>query len=550
MRSTPKVSGEPSEEWSGVPTDSTLLRPAVSGPIGPGVVILDRYEILNVIGQGGVGIVYHAEHLENQRQFAIKILSQEWSTNRFAVRRFRAESRTAGSIGHPNVLRVEEAGAFLDGRLYVVMEYLDGVDLRRELAKSQVIAPLRASVLMRQVAHALGAVHALGVIHPDLKPSNIMIVPQKHGSELATVLDFGIAANTSATGLHGDKIQRDGWVMGAPQYMAPEQATGGTPSPACDIYAFGVILFEMLSGAPPIVAEHSFELLAFKRHNRAPSLRERAPDLPDTLIALVDECLEIDPAQRPPDANALVTRLEEVIAELHGDIVPIRITMVEEKAIPRRRRRGALFGAAAAVVVASLALVFFVVGGSSARPDAATVFADASPPAPPRPEPPAPTLITTAPPTTPATPPALATPEAAGAAQDPPTGRARPKPPPDRVPSVEPTPVEPTPVEPTPAEAVAKPLGPRAPKENAAATARCERVRKAAEEARNAHQWSSLRNQSRHTECWEDPTEARKWTTKASMELGDYAQCVAVGEGLKDPDVVGWVQLCRLRDGA
>src|SRR5262249_32142044 len=145
------------------------------------------------------------------------------------------------------------------------------------------------------------AVHALGVIHRDLKPGNIMLLPQTDGTELVKVLDFGIAANTAATGLHGERLTKPNWTMGTPEDMAPEQAGGDLPSPTLDIYAMGVILFEMLTGALPITAEHSFELLAFKRHTQPPSLRERAPELPDSLIQLVDDCLKVNPAARPRD---------------------------------------------------------------------------------------------------------------------------------------------------------------------------------------------------------------------------------------------------------
>jgi len=538
-------SRQPPVEATRVRTDFSHeeVRLGVDEQILPGSLLLDRYEILSVLGQGGLGTVYLAEHVELGRKIAIKILAREWSRSSFVVRRFRAEARTAASIGHPNIIQMHDAGVFSDGRLFLVMEFVEGVELCEVLRDERPLAPLRACQIMLQVGLALEAVHALGVIHRDLKPGNIMLVPGADGEELVKVLDFGIAANLAATGLQGEQVARSGHVMGTPEYMAPEQATGDVPSPAFDIYAMGVILFEMLTGALPLTAEHSFELLAFKRHYPAPSLGERAPALPAGLIELVDECLRIDPELRPPTVTAVVGRLRAVIAELRGELPPSARTSpvspsasasasaaasmsmsMSMSALAGRRVPWARLGL---LGVGALALSLAVFGRSASLPLQRSIVEEDSAPTSPPPRPGEGALVMTvetgaddAAQPTPTGAPSTLGKEPAGA----PTGRAG------------------------KSRLVRGESAVRL--SQAHTTERCSRVRKAATEARQTHAWALLRTHSRNDECWEAPAEARKLQVKAMLELGDYAGCAAAGADSRDPEVVAWVKLCGVRGGA
>ncbi|HEY8375018.1 MAG TPA: serine/threonine-protein kinase, partial [Nannocystis sp.] len=191
--------------------------------ISPGTILVDRYRVLQVLGRGGMGHVYLGEHLEIGRKVAIKVLLSRWSETESIVRRFKAEARTASSIGHPNIVQVFDAGSLPDGRLFLVMEYLPGRDLEVEMIEVGRFEVERACHLMRQIALALGAGHRAGIIHRDLKPGNVMLVEQG-GEEVVKVLDFGIAANAGLVLKSGERLTDPGSLMGTPEYMAPEQA--------------------------------------------------------------------------------------------------------------------------------------------------------------------------------------------------------------------------------------------------------------------------------------------------------------------------------------
>lgn len=504
--------------------------------IAPGTILVGRYEVQHVLGQGGMGTVYLAEHVEVGRKVAVKVLSEEWSANSFVVRRFRAEARTASAIGHPNIVQVLDAGAFPDGRLFLVMEYLEGRDLGFELIEHKAIEPLRACSIMQQVALALGAAHAVGVVHRDLKPGNVMLVPHADG-EAVKVLDFGIAANPSSTAVNGERLTRPGSVMGTPEYMAPEQATGERPNPSFDVYGMGAMLFEMLSGTLPITADHAFELLTLKRHRPAPSLRERMVGLPDSLVDLVDACLRIDPTQRPRDGNDVAQRLEDAISDLCSDTLAIGAapavqaqnpppTQPTQPTQPRlvRPERRALPGWAgpAVIAVGVLALVGVLARGlwtrfSPAEDEAQAVASVSETEVPPRPL----GMLSAE------LPPATTIAEVPAEISPPPAVEATP----------------------TILEAKTTTAAPRDAKGSEHASKRCKQLRAAAEESRRAQRWSKLRDLSRQRECWASQVDARKLQTKALMELGDFSGCLSAGKGLKDQEVDTWLKVCRMRGG-
>jgi serine/threonine-protein kinase len=289
--------------------------------IPAGTIVSERYRVISTLGGGGMGTVYLAEHLTVGRRVAIKVLNGEWSGHKFVARRFQAEARIASTIGHPNIVEVFDAGQLPDKRLFLVMEHLDGHDLAQEIADRGTLSPLRCCEILRQVALALAAAHNVNVIHRDLKPGNIMIA-NGAGGEVVKILDFGIACSPRATAREGQRLTLPGSVMGTPEYLAPEQSTSAEPNPRFDLYALGAIAFEMLTGDPPMLAEHAYELLVRKRKEAAPSLGTRAPHLHPDLITLVDDCLEITPAKRPLDAIEFIHRLDAFIDELPDDALP------------------------------------------------------------------------------------------------------------------------------------------------------------------------------------------------------------------------------------
>ncbi|MBZ5713439.1 serine/threonine-protein kinase [Nannocystis pusilla] len=521
-----------------------------AGPEGdfpPGTVLVERYKVIQVLGRGGMGSVYLAEHIEVGRKVAIKVLLSQWSKTDSIVRRFRAEARTASAIGHPNIVQVFDAGMLPDRRLFLVMEHLAGRDLEAELIEHVALEPRRSCVIMRQIALALGAGHRAGVVHRDLKPSNIMLVPQSDG-EAVKVLDFGIAANGGLIVSGAERITSPGSLMGTPEYMAPEQATNMPARPTFDVYAMGVMLFEMLSGDIPFSASNAFELLAFKLNRPAPSIETRRPGLPPSLVKLIADCLATDAAERPSDGDTVAARLDQVLQEMRrsstshglGPIDPdepepadtlgaaTAFAAAEPSLPPFKSSPGAtlppvhrpaprklavplLLGLLA---VAGLMLTFSLL--RSPPPESPPELAAVVPPAPAPVEPP-PVPKDTSPPPTP--------------------------------PPVEPAPLEPAPLEPAPTPPESARPTPKASTRDAHLTQRCQRVRTSAETARRSQRWAILRDYSRQRECWASAAEARKLETKALMELGDFTGCMSVGKGLKDQEAQGWLKLCQKRVG-
>jgi serine/threonine-protein kinase len=531
----------------------------VDEAIPAGTIIADRYRVLAILGAGGMGTVYRGEHLTVGRSVAIKVLSGEWSGQGFVARRFQAEARIASTIGHPNIVEVFDAGKLPDGRLFLVMEHLEGHDLAAELAHHHRLSQQRTAQVLRQVALALAAAHKAGVIHRDLKPGNVMIA-RRADDEIVKILDFGVASSPRATARDGQRLTIPGSVMGTPDYMAPEQATA-EPTPRFDIYALGVMAFEMLTGEPPIDADDAFELLVRKRQEAAPSLAVGAPWVHPEFIRLIDDCLQILPSRRPLDASEFLERLDIFIDELSADeraspspasaatiathdlavdddpeffvaarplpgpaTVPAR-SIAAPSAHTTRSRLALGLGVLGLGLVAWLSLSL---SDRSAQPlivEAAAARTDAAPPRPPGLET-APSAPTTAIPTTPPAPPD-ATP-----------------------PTTLPSPPLAAPSQPA-AAALAR--GPGAPKPAASkrefASSECTRLRTRADEARRSQSWGLLRDLSRRRSCWATDAEARKLQTKALMELGDFTGCLSAGTGLTDKEVVQWRKLCKQRGG-
>jgi serine/threonine protein kinase len=297
-----------------------------SGPASPGldakelidanVVIAERYRVLSRLGRGGMGYVYLGEHVTVGRSVAIKVLTFDWSRTAAVAQRFRAEARAASAAGHPNIVEVFDAGELPDGRLYLVMEFLTGRNLFEEVQSVGPLAVARASHIMRDVGRAIRAAHEVGIIHRDLKPDNVMLVDRgRDEGELVKVLDFGISSSAQRSE-STQRLTTVGQALGTPEYMAPEQAKGHEPDERFDIYALGVMFYELLTGDPPFHGPNVFEIVTRKTVEPAPTVASKRDDLPKELVKLVDDCLALDPKNRPQTAQLFLARLEDVLRNL------------------------------------------------------------------------------------------------------------------------------------------------------------------------------------------------------------------------------------------
>jgi serine/threonine-protein kinase len=278
----------------------------------PGSLIAGRYRTERVLGQGGGGIVLAARHVELDELVAIKILKPEESQNPEVVMRFLREARAAVRIKGEHVTRVLDAASLEDGTPYMVMEHLEGTDLGALLEQSGSL-PLGTAVdYILQACEALAEAHALGIVHRDVKPSNLFLTHRSDGTPSIKVLDFGIAkaihpVDASRPDLGLTQTQT---VMGSPQYMAPEQMRSSRRvDERVDVWGLGMVLYELLTGEPAFSAVSVPELFAMILQDPTPPLRERRPDAPPGLDAIVARCLAKDPGDRPSSVHELAALL-------------------------------------------------------------------------------------------------------------------------------------------------------------------------------------------------------------------------------------------------
>jgi serine/threonine-protein kinase len=295
-------------------------------PGGPeslvGTVLGGRYFIERLIGEGGMGAVYQAEHTHMHKRLAVKVLHPEMSRLPEVVARFEREAMAAAHIEHPNVASATDFGKLDDGSFFLVLEYVEGKSLREAIAEGRMDLG-RALHIMRQIASALGRAHALGIVHRDLKPENVMLVSRDGDSDFAKVLDFGIAKVPvgELVGEHkapGQALTQLGMVYGTPEYMAPEQALGQAVDPRADLYALGVITFEMITGNRPFEHESKVTLLGMHVTAPIPSMLERVPDanVPPEVDAIVRRLLAKEATARFADARELLDALDTVSMQL------------------------------------------------------------------------------------------------------------------------------------------------------------------------------------------------------------------------------------------
>src|SRR5262245_1338298 len=260
-----------------------------------------KYRVDELIAFGGMGGVYVGTHIKLRKRVAIKVLNPALSSTQM-VERFHREAITASQIGHEGIAQVTDLGTSREGP-FLVMEYLEGEPLSKRLKASGPMPIAAACELGCAILSPLGAAHRAGIVHRDLKPDNVFLVRQSRG-EMVKLLDFGISR---ATGLEAEfRLTTTGLVLGTPYYMSPEQARGDTAiTPAADIYAFGVILYEMLVGDVPIRGDNYNQLMYRVMTGEYARPRARRADIPPALEQLIVSAMAIDPQQRPRSAADL-----------------------------------------------------------------------------------------------------------------------------------------------------------------------------------------------------------------------------------------------------
>lgn len=280
-----------------------------------GRTLSNVYRVTSKIGEGGMGAVYLAEHIHLRKPYAVKVLTTAIAQHEVAVERLRQEAIAASSIEHDNIVDVVNFDRAPDGSVYIVMELLRGEGLHERIAAGP-LPPGQALPIAWQICDALGAAHARGIVHRDLKPENIFLA-RRGEIERVKVLDFGISKVKSADA-EAVRMTRTGQLVGTPLYMSPEQARGEQEIDArVDIYALGVILFEMLSGQTPFDGRNYFELLWKHGNEPPPGLRERVgPAIPEELDAVVARALAKDPKERFASMEALGLALEGACPEV------------------------------------------------------------------------------------------------------------------------------------------------------------------------------------------------------------------------------------------
>ncbi|HXX77767.1 MAG TPA: protein kinase, partial [Ktedonobacteraceae bacterium] len=282
-------------------------------------VLGDRYQLQDPIGRGGMATIYRARDLRMDRLVAVKVLREVYSTDPKFVRRFQVEAKAASALQHPNIVQVFDYGQ-TDGNYFIVMELVEGTDLRRYLRSRGVLDVDRAIIIAHDVALGLGAAHRRDIVHRDVKPQNILV--GRGGSIKLT--DFGIASVYKD--INAERLTTTGMTLGTVQYYAPEQAQGEIVSPAADVYALGIVMYEMVTGHPPFDGD-SPVAVAMQHIQDVPTPPSQAnPNLTPSLEEIILRCLEKVPEMRFRDGSQLARALESLADKEQSDYNATPIT--------------------------------------------------------------------------------------------------------------------------------------------------------------------------------------------------------------------------------
>jgi serine/threonine protein kinase len=295
------------------PHDGSLLvtDEEVADPL-LGTILLEQFRIEEQIGTGGMGTVYRAHQTTVGRDVAIKVLRPELARDEQAVFRFEREARVAISLDHPNLVRVFLSGRLTDGRLYIVMELLEGKSLADELDQHGVPSVERALIMTMKLCAGLGAVHAAGIVHRDIKPENVYLVRRGNDPDFVKLVDFGIARVLQAEGM-GPTTTQSGRVFGTATYISPEAATGDETDQRSDIYSVGVLTYQLLTGEIPFDGKTAGAVLMQHVHQDPPLLQTkgRGAEVPDDVAHVVMRALSKDPDARHQTLGEFLDSLAE-----------------------------------------------------------------------------------------------------------------------------------------------------------------------------------------------------------------------------------------------
>ncbi|MBM4342444.1 MAG: serine/threonine protein kinase [Deltaproteobacteria bacterium] len=312
MRVCPRCASETEEAVCPADGTATVAVQADQRTYPIGTLVGGRYRVDDVIGIGGFGAVYRCTNLAMEQTVALKVLRTEHLSSVEHVKRFSREAQAVSRLKHPNTIHTFDFGTHTDGALYLAMEYLEGETLADRIDQNRCLYWETAVHIAVQACHSLTEAHALGLVHRDLKPENFMLMPVAGDPNFVKVLDFGIAKlQKTPTEARQSNLTESGMIMGTPTYMSPEQAKGEAIDARSDIYAIGVMLYEMLTGRPPFEDETAMKILV--AHINAPPkpfFRAGGPDdVPVEVERVVMQCLEKDPTRRPQTTVQLVDRL-------------------------------------------------------------------------------------------------------------------------------------------------------------------------------------------------------------------------------------------------
>jgi serine/threonine-protein kinase len=314
--------------------------PDSDAPRALGKLLAGRYRIQNVLGEGGMAIVYEGEHVAIGKRVAIKLVQSFFAKDGEVVQRFEHEARSASAVESEHIVHVFDAGADPALGLFLVMELLKGEDLSRFLESRGRLDPVFACGIVHQAALGLEKAHAAGVVHRDLKPANVFLVERDDGTTLVKLVDFGIAKivrDAEDARLAPKGITRRGTAIGTPQYMSPEQAQASdTVDHRTDVYSLGAVLFEAIAGQPHLPERATYEQTILQLvSTRAPRLSSVVPDVPPALDDLVAAMLDHDVEARVPDMRTVRERLDAIYPGLRG--APMKLKSLR----PAGRRREA-----------------------------------------------------------------------------------------------------------------------------------------------------------------------------------------------------------------
>jgi len=281
-----------------------------------GKLVDGRYEVLSVIGEGGMGTVYEVRHKALGKRFALKALRKDLALDAEIAARFIQEARTAAAVSHPGLVEITDFGRLESGQVYFVMELLGGQSLAALLRTGGPLPAARGLSIVRQLVHALKAAHDASIVHRDLKPDNIHVGRGDDEADLVKIVDFGLAKVIGSS-----KLTRAGMVFGTPHYMSPEQAAGEIVDHRADIYALGIVMYEMFTGKVPFEADSYMGVLTKHMYVAPAPPSQHSPEL-KSLGALEDvilRCLQKRPAARYDDLAALLSDLDQRLPHVAGN---------------------------------------------------------------------------------------------------------------------------------------------------------------------------------------------------------------------------------------